>query len=144
MRSAWAGAPAQFPHVLTPGGCLQICIQQMEVGGQLAASIVTDLQLEHRLCLCFRLIPRCMINVSQIDLTFNLLGEALLPVANQQLQESSQTACSLQSAHPCHAGQRLAMPVLIAPMSQMRMASKEGELGMARAAAAANTCMVCD
>eukprot|EP00891_Asterochloris_glomerata_P001620 jgi/Astpho2/1620/fgenesh1_pm.00028_%23_12_t len=59
-----------------------------------------------------RLIPRCMINVSQINLSFNLLG------------------------------QRLAMPVLIAPMSQMRMAHHEGEVAMAHAAAAAKTCMV--
>ena len=59
----------------------------MEVGSQLAASIETDLQLEHRFCLCFRLIPRCMVNVSQIDLSFNLLGETLLAIADQQLQE---------------------------------------------------------
>lgn len=60
---------------------------------------MTDLQLEQRSCLCFRLIPRCMINVSQINLSFNLLGEALLPTANQQLLDSFQNRLFIGKVH---------------------------------------------
>ena len=41
------------------------------------------------------------------------------------------------------AGRKLSMPVLVAPMAAMLMAHKEGEPATARAAVAANTCMVC-
>lgn len=40
------------------------------------------------------------------------------------------------------AGKKLSMPVLVAPMSAMLMAHKEGEPATARAAVAANTSMV--
>lgn len=42
----------------------------------------------------------------------------------------------------CMAGRKLSMPVLVAPMSAMLMAHKEGEPATARAAVAANTSMV--
>lgn len=43
----------------------------------------------------------------------------------------------------CHAaGQKLSMPIIVAPMSQQRMAYDEGELAVARAAAKEGTAMV--
>lgn len=59
-----------------------------------------------------RLVPRVMVNVSNIDLTYELIGR------------------------------KLSMPVLVAPMSAMLMAHKEGEPATARAAAKANTSMI--
>ncbi|KAL3133572.1 hypothetical protein ABBQ38_007419 [Trebouxia sp. C0009 RCD-2024] len=59
-----------------------------------------------------RIVPRVMVNVSNIDLTYELLGR------------------------------KLSMPVVVAPMSAMLMAHKEGEPATARAAVAANTCMI--
>ncbi|KAL0022457.1 hypothetical protein WJX79_003021 [Trebouxia sp. C0005] len=59
-----------------------------------------------------RLVPRVMVNVANIDLTYELLGR------------------------------KLSMPVLVAPMSAMLMAHKEGEPATARAAVKANTSMI--
>lgn len=43
----------------------------------------------------------------------------------------------------CHiAGHKLSMPIIVAPMSQQRMAHDEGELAVARAVAKEDTAMV--
>lgn len=46
-------------------------------------------------------------------------------------------------AHSCvDSGQKLSMPVIVAPMSQQRMADDAGELAVARATAKEGTTMV--
>lgn len=40
------------------------------------------------------------------------------------------------------AGRKLSMPIIVAPMSQQRMADDEGELAVARAVAKEDTAMV--
>ncbi|KAL3134156.1 hypothetical protein ABBQ32_008572 [Trebouxia sp. C0010 RCD-2024] len=60
----------------------------------------------------YRLLPRYMVDVSHCDLTYHLLGH------------------------------KLSMPIVVAPMSQQRMADDEGELAVARAVAKEDTVMV--
>ncbi len=59
-----------------------------------------------------RLRPRCLVNVAQRDLSTTVLGR------------------------------RVSMPILVAPTAFQRMAHPDGELAMARAAAAAGTVMI--
>ncbi|KAL0045363.1 hypothetical protein WJX82_005003 [Trebouxia sp. C0006] len=60
----------------------------------------------------YRLLPRYMVDVSHCDMTYTLLGR------------------------------KLSMPIIVAPMSQQRMANDEGELAVARAVAKEGTAMV--
>lgn len=60
----------------------------------------------------YRLLPRYMVDVSHCDMTYTLLGR------------------------------KLSMPIVVAPMSQQRMANDEGELAVARAVAKEGTAMV--
>ncbi|KAL0018747.1 hypothetical protein WJX79_008357 [Trebouxia sp. C0005] len=60
----------------------------------------------------YRLLPRYMVDVSHCDMTYTLLGR------------------------------KLRMPIIVAPMSQQRMANDEGELAVARAVAKEGTAMV--
>ncbi len=118
-----------------------------------------------------RLVPRVMVNVSHIDLSYELLGahstncctrlsstcvhafaslniHLLKVAAGAQCFTSKSESCFLEiswfvSMSVCIVtGRKLSMPVLIAPMSAMLMAHKEGEPATARAAVKANTSMV--
>ena len=60
----------------------------------------------------YRLLPRCLVDVSNVD-----------------------TSCELF-------GRKLAMPILVAPMAMQRLCDPDGELAMARAATAAGSAMI--
>ena len=94
----------------------------------------------------YRLLPRVLVDVSAVDTSCLLLGtharwHMLTNVLTEQGRRSS-SDCASSRPHPTRApaasaGQRLAAPIVFAPMAMQRLCDPEGELAMARAAAAA-------
>lgn len=93
----------------------------------------------------YRLLPRVLVDVSRVDTSCELFGGWAWPgLVLQPLwtrtplpQALLQPALQLGSGAALPAGQRLALPVLMAPMAMQRLCHPDGELAAARAAAAA-------
>ncbi len=85
----------------------------------------------------WRFLPRIMVDVSRVDTSCTLLGACghrLTAVVSRPAVVLRVLACLLTSAHALVTGQRLAYPLLVAPMAMQCMAHPEGEAAVARAA----------
>ncbi|GAB4813332.1 hypothetical protein N2152v2_000378 [Parachlorella kessleri] len=81
----------------------------------------------------WHLLPRVLVDVTNVDTSCTVLGQRL---------SMPVIVAPMAMKRLCHPdGQRLSMPVIVAPMAMQRLCHPDGELAMARAAAACGISM---